>query len=57
MKITKEELTPKFLDDLVSMSKLASYLTLIGTYDFSNDLFPKSITSMDKFWDLYVKQE
>lgn len=39
-KITKEDLTPDFLTDLVALSKSASYLTSIDTDDFVNNVFP-----------------
>lgn len=52
-----EELTPEFLANLAGMSKLISYLSSTGTENFGNDVLPKSITSLDTFWDLHIKLE
>lgn len=55
--MTKEELSPKFLFNLVTLSRSALYLTSIGTTNFVDDVLTKIITIKDNFWELYVKQE
>lgn len=54
-KLTKDELTLELMLDMVNFSMLDPYLASIGVTDSINKVLLESITSVDRFWTLYVK--
>lgn len=57
MELAKAELTVELKLDVVSLSRSNPYLASIGVTNFVNVVLPKSITTDELLWALYVKKE